>query len=217
MRQSLGREDSLEEGTATHSSVLAWRIRDRGAWWAAVGGVASVGHDWSGLARTRQWLGPCASERGRRPSTVSGFCASGSVLAPSRLTRKAGAAPRHGRLLWEAGRGCAPVGRGPWPMAGSWGTVLCGGWRDSWLGAGPEPCPRGERSGGGRWASSSPGPQVESAGALCGRCRAPVCWGEVPGICLHCFSSSFALFLWGESEILVGSSSFLLEDCAVSS
>ena len=24
--QSLGREDPLEEGTATHSSILAWRI-----------------------------------------------------------------------------------------------------------------------------------------------------------------------------------------------
>ena len=25
-KRSLGREDSLEEGTATHSSILAWRI-----------------------------------------------------------------------------------------------------------------------------------------------------------------------------------------------
>ena len=33
--QSLGREDPLEEGMATHSSILAWRIpMDRGAWWA---------------------------------------------------------------------------------------------------------------------------------------------------------------------------------------
>ena len=31
----LGWEDPLEEGMATHSSILAWRIsRDRGAWWA---------------------------------------------------------------------------------------------------------------------------------------------------------------------------------------
>ena len=30
--QSLGQEDSLEEGMTTHSSLLAWRIpRDRGA------------------------------------------------------------------------------------------------------------------------------------------------------------------------------------------
>ena len=31
----LGWEDPLEEGTATHSSILALRIpKDRGAWWA---------------------------------------------------------------------------------------------------------------------------------------------------------------------------------------
>ena len=35
----LGR--SLEEGMATHSSILAWRIpMDRGAWWATFHGVA---------------------------------------------------------------------------------------------------------------------------------------------------------------------------------
>ena len=33
--RSLGREDPLEEGMATHSSILAWRIpMDRGAWQA---------------------------------------------------------------------------------------------------------------------------------------------------------------------------------------
>ena len=35
-------EDPLEEGMATHSSILAWRIpTDRGAWWATVRGVAN--------------------------------------------------------------------------------------------------------------------------------------------------------------------------------
>ena len=35
--QSLGQEDPLEKGMATHSSILAWRIpMDRGAWWATV-------------------------------------------------------------------------------------------------------------------------------------------------------------------------------------
>ena len=35
--QSLGQEDPLEEGMATHSSILAWRIPlDRGAWQAIV-------------------------------------------------------------------------------------------------------------------------------------------------------------------------------------
>ena len=33
--RSLGQEDLLEEGMATHSSILAWRIpTDRGSWWA---------------------------------------------------------------------------------------------------------------------------------------------------------------------------------------
>ena len=37
----LGWEDPLEEGMATHSSTLAWRIpMDRGAWRAIVHGVA---------------------------------------------------------------------------------------------------------------------------------------------------------------------------------
>ena len=36
----LGWEDPLEEGMATHSSILTWRIpMDRGAWRAAVHGV----------------------------------------------------------------------------------------------------------------------------------------------------------------------------------
>ena len=39
--QSLGWENPLEEGMATHSSILAGRIpMDRGAWWATVHGVA---------------------------------------------------------------------------------------------------------------------------------------------------------------------------------
>ena len=35
--QSLCWEDPVEEGMATYSSILAWRIpMDRGAWWATV-------------------------------------------------------------------------------------------------------------------------------------------------------------------------------------
>ena len=38
--QSLGGEDPLEEGMATHSSILAWRIStDGGAWRATIQGV----------------------------------------------------------------------------------------------------------------------------------------------------------------------------------
>ena len=49
--QPLGREDPLEQGTATHSSVLAWRI----PWTGEPGGPQAIGpqrvrHDWSDLA-----------------------------------------------------------------------------------------------------------------------------------------------------------------------
>ena len=41
--RSLGWEDPLEEGMATHSSILAWRIpMDRGTWRATVHGVAEL-------------------------------------------------------------------------------------------------------------------------------------------------------------------------------
>ena len=37
--QSLGREDPLEKGMATHSSMLAWRI----PWTEEPGGIQSIG------------------------------------------------------------------------------------------------------------------------------------------------------------------------------
>ena len=44
--QAPGWEDPLEEGMATHSSVLAWRIpKDKEAWWATVRGVPK---SWTG-------------------------------------------------------------------------------------------------------------------------------------------------------------------------
>ena len=44
--QSLGWEDLLEEGMATHSSILAWRIpMDRGSWQGTAHGSQRVGHD----------------------------------------------------------------------------------------------------------------------------------------------------------------------------
>ena len=46
--QILGREDPLEEGMVTHSSILAWRIpTDRGAWWA--------NSPWGGLPGNSAW------------------------------------------------------------------------------------------------------------------------------------------------------------------
>ena len=41
MALSLGQEDSLEKGMATHSSIPAWRI----PWAEEPGGLQRVGHD----------------------------------------------------------------------------------------------------------------------------------------------------------------------------
>ena len=44
--RSLGWDDTLEEGMATHSSILVWRIPvDRGTWQATVMGSQTVRHD----------------------------------------------------------------------------------------------------------------------------------------------------------------------------
>ena len=53
--RSQGQEDLLEEGMATHTSILAWRIpMDRGDWQATVHGVR---HDWSTKHSTDMELG----------------------------------------------------------------------------------------------------------------------------------------------------------------
>ena len=45
--RSLDRKDPLEKGTATHVSILAWRMNpmDRGAWWAMVQGPHRIRRD----------------------------------------------------------------------------------------------------------------------------------------------------------------------------
>ena len=40
---------ALDKEMSTHSSMLAWRIPGRGAWWAAVYRSHRVGHDWRDL------------------------------------------------------------------------------------------------------------------------------------------------------------------------
>ena len=52
--RSLDQEDALEEGMATHSSILAWKI----PWTEEPGGLQPVGsqrveHNWSNLAHTQ--------------------------------------------------------------------------------------------------------------------------------------------------------------------
>ena len=58
--RSLGWEDRLEEGKATHSSILAWRT----PWRQEPGGLQSVGlhtvgHDWSDQARMHRQRFTC--------------------------------------------------------------------------------------------------------------------------------------------------------------
>ena len=60
--QSLGQEDPLEEGMATHSSILVWRI----PWAEEPGELLSmgskrVGHDWSDWAHTQKLIEHCKS------------------------------------------------------------------------------------------------------------------------------------------------------------
>ena len=51
--RSLGQEDPLEEGVATHPSTLAWRIpwTEEPGWLQAIGSQR-VGHDWRDSALT---------------------------------------------------------------------------------------------------------------------------------------------------------------------
>ena len=54
--QSLGWEDPLEEGMATHSIILAWRIpMDRETWRAMSMGSQRVRHDWATKHSTAQY------------------------------------------------------------------------------------------------------------------------------------------------------------------
>ena len=54
--QFLGQEDPLEEGTATHSSILVWRIpwtEDPGGLWSM--GLQRIEHDGCDLVRYANW------------------------------------------------------------------------------------------------------------------------------------------------------------------
>ena len=72
--QSLGREDALEEGPATHSSILAWRI----PWTVEPGGLQSMGeqrvwHDWATKQRTcvkQRAMGTCWTVQGAQPGAL---------------------------------------------------------------------------------------------------------------------------------------------------
>ena len=50
--QALGQEDSLEEERATHSSIIAWKIR----WTDKPGGYGSEGRKKSDATEHKQWI-----------------------------------------------------------------------------------------------------------------------------------------------------------------
>jgi len=61
--QSLGWKDPLEEGMATHSSILVWRIpKDIGAWQATIHGVAKSWTWLSNQAQQQAWVQNASSE-----------------------------------------------------------------------------------------------------------------------------------------------------------
>ena len=59
--RSLVQEDPVEEGTATHSSILAWTISmDRGAWWGhSLRGSQRVKHDPTTKQQASLWSLDC--------------------------------------------------------------------------------------------------------------------------------------------------------------
>ena len=66
--RSLGWEDPLEEGMATHSSILAWRIpMDRRAWQATVHGVAQ------NQTRLKRLSSSSSSSNAGDPSLIPGL------------------------------------------------------------------------------------------------------------------------------------------------
>ena len=68
---SLGREDPLEEGMATHSSILTWGIpMYKGAWRAVVMGSQRVGHD----SATKHRAAPNANLQGSRSARTTQMC-----------------------------------------------------------------------------------------------------------------------------------------------
>ena len=71
--QSLGRKDPLEEGMATHSSILAWRTpmdREPGGRLQSIG-QHRVRHDWSDLAHT---MSSASSEPRRKDKAKTWMC-----------------------------------------------------------------------------------------------------------------------------------------------
>ena len=93
--QSLGREDPLEREMATHSSILAWKNpMDRGAWWAAVHGVAKE----SGTTE-RLTLVTCRCDSGSWVERL--FCIILGFSVITKILSKVGGENKDKLMWWE--------------------------------------------------------------------------------------------------------------------
>ena len=129
---SLGREDPLEKGMTTYSSILAWRI----PWTEEAGGLQSmrsqrVGHNW---ACKRAWNWPSEESQRRVPAIDQEKKNFLIVL----LGARCGVGPmHHGRLEVEKEMLCAGPSWSPsfsFRISSSWGGrwVVQVGWGDDW-------------------------------------------------------------------------------------
>ena len=117
--RSLGWEDSLEEGMATHSSILAWRI----LWTEEPGGLQSTGSQSDlaqGLSQRRRDGGRCAEScRGSTGRHVG-------LGAPRIWLRGSVGAGSNPVGAWEPRRLVGPWGSSsqPWEARGPQGTHI---------------------------------------------------------------------------------------------
>ena len=143
-----GRDGSSSEGTAPHSSILAWRI----PWTEKPGGLQSMGsqrvrHNWSDLA-----LGAAATMLLRSPA--SALCLAPGCRGPgpwiltwpSTLPLLDSPSPRRplagGAPLWARAVSGTELQERWWPALGQWQSLLLHGWQ--------------QRCSRGGWASRLP-------------------------------------------------------------
>ena len=121
--QSLGWEDPLEEGMATPSSILAWRIpMDRGAWWVTVHGIAESDTTEQltlSFTKSQHWVNQAAECHGRvgsrlRPLLLEISSSSHGAREPSPWSSWAGRGRAGMRELLMGGRSFGwPCARAP--------------------------------------------------------------------------------------------------------
>ena len=104
--QSLGQEDSLEEVTATHSSIPAWRIlctEEPDELWPT--GYQRVGRDWSNLAHTHIFTLSIGSARRAHRGGVPLCPPQAFLLRPEqKILRKEGGWRKKGKERRKGGK-----------------------------------------------------------------------------------------------------------------